>query len=135
MLSLVDAESHAPIIMKQCPAARGFKKGYIQIELLFSALAVRKLKSRAEWKVWNNIKAELLIKTYIKEKEWNKIKFYVTIQCNAGAMLSGLNKSENIILLNIIVLNEHYLGVLGFHYKSIQVTEKPLKVERPKGKL
>ena len=48
VLSLVDAESHAPIIMKQCPAARGFKKGYIQIELLFSALAVRKLKSRAE---------------------------------------------------------------------------------------
>ena len=88
------------------------------------------LKSKAEWKVWNNIKAELLIKTYIKEKEWNKIKFYVTIQCNAGAMLSGLNKSEN-----MIVLNEHYLGVLGFHYKSIQVTEKPLKVERPKGKL
>ena len=49
-------------------------------------------------------------------------------------MLSGLNKSEN-ILLDMIVLNEHYLGVLGFHYKSIQVTEKPLKVERPKGKL
>ena len=49
-------------------------------------------------------------------------------------MLSGLNKSEN-NLLDMIVLNEHYLGVLGFHYKSIQVTEKPLKVERPKGKL
>lgn len=36
------------------------------------------LKSKAEWKVWNNIKAELLIKTYIKQKEWNKLWIYET---------------------------------------------------------